>query len=559
MSRIANGIRAKRFRVREGANVQLRVETDLGERAVLKISNSSITGLGAWLATDDSEKVSLEIGKVIPESKIVWEENEVSLGRLVLRSRTQAEDGFIYGFSCVDSKVPLLGSLSKNFESLSNTDETPLDFELSSKKFNLATFIESDHTHADLFHKCHEFSLLKEDSEKNPMWQFYAVRHSVNGLRVKMSLPKIRKPTEYVSFGSYDYFGFSSDPEVKEAARSAIDRFGVSATATPPLSGRTGIHEDLENRLAQVLRKEDAVLFNSGFAANVGTLTAILGANDLAVADILSHASIHDGLAASKAKVRLFRHNNNKHLLSQLTENRESHSGALVISEGLFSMDGDVPNLVEFVKIAKKQNARVFLDEVHSFGVLGPTGLGAAERQGVLDDVDIYTGSLSKGVGAGGGFVAGTKEFVSWLRVFARAGIFSSAVSPSCVAAALKSIEILQTRPERREKLLANIKQFLDGLRAMGYEPKSDPESPIVPVILGDKSKLGIMNKIMLEYGVFVNTIVFPAVPENASRFRFSISAAHSQSDIQLALVALKRAVEVAEIDFSNLTLSAAA
>ncbi len=557
MSRIANGIRAKRFRVRDGAKVELRLENELGEKALLKVNNSSITGLGAWLSTEDAKKISFEYGKVIPESKIVWEDNEVPLGRLILRSRTQAGDGYVYGFSCVDSRVPLMGSLSKHFESLANTDETALDFELNAGKFNLASFIESDHTHADLFHKCHEYALLKEDTEKNPMWQFYAVRHSVNGLRVKMSLPKIRKPTEYVSFGSYDYFGFSSDAEVKVAATKAIEKYGVSATATPPLSGRTAIHEELEYKLAQMLRKEDAILFNSGFAANVGTLTAILGANDLAVADILSHASIHDGLSASKAKVRLFRHNNNNHLTNQLKENREAHSGALVVTEGLFSMDGDVPNLLEFVKIAKKNNARILLDEVHSFGVMGPTGLGAAERLGVLDDIDIYTGSLSKGVGAGGGFVAGTKEFVNWLRVFARAGIFSSAVSPSCVAAALKSIDIIQTRPERRQKLLDNIKMFLDGLRALGYSPKSDPESPIVPVIMGDKKKLGVMNKIMLEHGVFVNTIVFPAVAENASRFRFSISAAHSPSDIQLALVALRRAIEVAEIDFNQLAVAA--
>lgn len=553
MSRIANGIRAKRFRVREDANVLLKLETELGEKAVLKVSNSSITGLGAWLAEAQVGAITLEYGKVIPESKIVWEDNEVSLGRLVLRSQTKKDGGFVFGFSCVDAKVPLMGSLSKNFESLSNTDETALDFELSSHKFNLASFIESDHTHADLFHKCHEYQLLREDSEKSPLWQFYAVRHSVNGQRVKMSLPKIRKPVDYVTFGSYDYFGFSSDPEVKAAAKAAIDKYGISASASPPLSGCTALHMELEQKLAQMLRKEDAILFNSGFSANVGTITAILGANDLAVADIQCHASIQDGLAASRAKVRLFRHNNIKHLETQLKENRDAHAGTLVVSEGLFSMEGDVPNLQELVKVSKKYNARLLLDEVHSFGVMGAMGLGAAERQGVLDEVDIYTGSLSKVPGAGGGFVAGTKEFITWLRAFSRASIFSVAISPCHVAAALKSLELIQTQPERRAKLLENVKQFLDGLRELGYKPKSDPESPVIPVIIGDKVKLGEMNKVLLDFGVFVNTIVFPAVPDNAARFRFTISAAHTSSDIQLALVALKRGIEVAGVDFSEL------
>jgi len=557
MSRIANGIRAKRFRVREGANVQLKLETELGEKVVLKVSNSSITGVGAWMAEGDATRVKLECGKVIPESKVVWEDNEVSLGRLVLRSQTKKDEGYVFGFSCVDSKVPLMGSLSKHFESLSNSDETALDFELSSNKFNLASFMESDHTHADIFHKCHEYQLLREDSEKNPMWQFYAVRHAVSGHRVKISLPRIRKPTEYVTFGSYDYFGFSTDPEVREAAKAAIDKFGISASAAPPLSGVTSIHQELEAKIASMLRKEDAILFNSGFSTNVGTLTAILGANDLALSDINCHASIADGLAASKAKVRLFRHNNNKHLETQIKENREAHAGALVVTEGLFSMDGDVPNLQDLTKIAKKYNARILLDEAHSFGILGPTGLGAAERQGVLDDVDIYTGSLSKGPGAGGGFVAGNKEFINWLRSFSRACVFSVAIPPFQVAAALKSLEILQNRPEKREKLLANIRQFHEGLRGIGYTVKSDLESPIVPIIVGDKKKLGEMNKILLEFGIFVNTIVFPAVPENAARFRFTISASHTPSDIQLALVALKRAAEVAEIDFNDMEKAA--
>jgi 7-keto-8-aminopelargonate synthetase-like enzyme len=553
MSKIAKGIRAKRFKVRDNIEVELHLETELGERATLKLRNSSLTGVGGWISNEEAAKLSVEIGVIIPESKISWNENEVSLGRLVLRSRRPDGDGVHLGFSCVDAKVPLLGSFSKCFEALSGGEETALDFELSAKKFNLATFMETDHTHGDLLQKCHEYALLKEDYEKSPFWQFYGVRREVSGLRVKLSLPRVRKPTDYISFASYDYFGFSFDPEVKDATKAAIDRYGVSATASPPLSGRTSLHEELENKLANLLRKEDAILFSSGFAANVGALTAILGANDFAVADISSHASIHDGLSASKAKVRLFRHGSNRHLNNLLEEHRPAHAGSLVLSEGLFSMDGTIPDLQGLVKVARKYETRIFLDEAHSFGVLGPTGMGAAEKHNVLDDIDIYTGSLSKGCGTGGGFAAGSRELITWLRAFARAGTFSSAMSAGYAGGSLKSLEILQTRPERRRKLQENIKQFLDGLRALGYEPTSDTESPIIPVIVGDEQKLGKMNQVFLEHGIFVNTIVFPAVPVTSCRFRFSISAAHSASDIQLALMALKRAIEVAGIDFSEI------
>lgn len=550
MSKISKGIRAKRFEVNDTMGLKLLLETEMGERVEMKVKNGSLSGLGAVLDKEEAERLAFEPGKLVPESKLIWTENEVPLGRLAMRSKVPNGTTVVFGFSCIDSKVPLMGSLSKCFSSLSSGKETALDYELNAGKYNLASFLEAEHSHADIFNKCYEYELLNQDLKKNPFFQYYAIRHDVNGNRVKLSTPQIRKPTDYVTFGTYDYFGFSNDPEIKEAAIKAIEKFGVSATATPPLSGNTSLHEELEEKIARLLRKESAMLFGSGFAANVGSLTAILRPNDMAVADILSHASIHDGLQASSAKIRYFRHNSAKHCNSLLEEHRDDHAGTLVITEGLFSMDGDVPDLRGIVKAARAHNARIFIDEVHSMGVMGPTGLGAAEREGVLDDIDVYTSCFNKGFGAGGGFVAGSKAMINWLRGFARACIFSSAIPPGLVAAAMKSLDLNQKQPERRQKLQANIKQFRDGLVALGYEPKSDPESPIIPVIIGDEKKLGEMNKVFLEFGIFVNPVVFPAVAVNASRFRFSLSAAHSYADIQLALMALKRALEVAGVDF---------
>ena len=546
MPRIADAVRMKRFQVRKGAEVQLIIETELGDRATFQVVNTSINGLGATLSTSDAAKLAIEFGQIIPESKLVWGDNEIGLGRLVLRSRKEFSDVVRYGFSVIDTRVPLSGALSAQFEPQEGSDSSIFDFELSSKVFTLANFVEGDQSHPDVLYKCHQYAVFSESARSNPLYQFYPVRHTVSGMRTRMTMSQAPNQREYVNFGNYDYFGFSGNPEVCEAAKAAISRYGLGSSAAPPLSGRTILHEELEQRLSNMLRKEATILVPSAYSANV---SALLGSSDLAVADIYCHASIHDGLSGSRSRVRYFRHNNMKHLAELLENNRSPEAGCLAVTEGLFSMAGDIPNLREFVRVAKLNHARIFIDEVHSFGMLGPNGLGSAEREGVLSDIDIYVGGLSKGIGGIGGFITGSKELVQWLRGFGRAAVFSTALPPCIIAGALQGIKLLEENPTIRKRLFDNITAFRAGLVEIGYAPTSDPQSPIVPVIVGDRNKLGRMNEVIREHGIFVNTVVYPAVPDNECRFRFSLSASHTPSDLQLALIAMKRAFEIAELD----------
>lgn len=551
MNRIAKGLRAKRFKARAGSEIKLTIETQIGNKLTFRIENAALTGLGGWHVEGQISENEIAMGDIVPESKLMWSDNEVSLGRLVVRNVKFDQDGTFIGVSCIDTKVPLLGSLSKMFEK-TGSDESPLDFELSSKKYTIATFLEEDHSHDDLFEKCRQFHLLWSDCMKNPMYQYYSVRNEAHGSRVNFKLSRTKKSAQYINFASFDYLGLSVDPEVKEASKSAIDKYGLSPGGSLALSGKTKLHEELEATISKLLGKEDALLFNAGYAANVGGISAILGLNDVVFADIFSHASIHDGIALAKGKSRYFKHNSMKHLENLLKEHRPNYAGALLVTEGLFSMEGDAPNLKELVRLAKQHNARTFLDECHSFGILGPNGMGAAERDGVLDEIDLFMGTLSKAFGAGGGFVCGSKKVIGWMRSFARAGLFSVGLTPSSVAASLKSLEVHQNQPELRARLKANIAQLREGLAKLGYQAPSDPESPVIPVIVGDDQKIGAMNQVLLDKGVFVNPVIFPAVPVNSARFRFSLSALHTQSDIEIALTAFENAMQETRFTFSG-------
>jgi 7-keto-8-aminopelargonate synthetase-like enzyme len=384
--------------------------------------------------------------------------------------------------------------------------------------------------------------LLRDAMHDAHTYHYYGIRRSVDNVHVRMTLPLAKRPQKYVNFASYDYLGLSSDPEVRAAAQQTIEKFGVSATATPPNGGNSHHHEELEDTLARMVRKEAALVFTSGFAANVGCLTALLNTGDLAVADFYSHASIQDGLSAAKGETRYFRHNDMDHLDRTLTELRPKHNGVLTLTEGLFSMDGDAANLRRFIEVSRAHGAQTFIDEVHSFGIAGPGGLGFAEREGVLDDFDLYIGSLSKGIGAGGGFVAASRDVIEYLRFAARMELFSSALPPCLAAAALKALDIVRNDPSRRRRLHENTRHFREGLADLGYALDLDPDSPIIPLIIGDPQRMAAMNDVLIEHHVFANLIIYPAVALDQCRFRFMVSANHSFADIELALAALRHA-----------------
>lgn len=543
MSKLEVAIRQKRFRVAEGKQVEVVVELDSGERINGRLLDASLNGFACEV--DGSIPDGTDSGMIMPESKLIWGENSSPLGRLVVRRIERKTNQTIVGFTCIDAKVPLMGSLSLCFDNLSFGMENPLGFELGSRKFSVANFQENEFTHPDLFEKCRQYQVLLNDLKKNPLYQYYSIKISQNGARVKYKLTGAKRRVESISFASYDYLGFSQNDEVKEAAKRAIDQFGCSSGGSPILAGNSILHEELENKIANLFEKDDAILFSTGYAANVGLIGSLVKQNDLVVADIFSHASLHDGINAGQAKARFYKHNDYNHIARILSENRDSHFGSLIVTEGLFSMEGTSPDLGKIVKIANHYKSRLLVDECHSLGVLGARALGASDRDGVLDKVDIYMGSFSKGLGGGiGGFITGDKELIDWLRFFARPGMFSGALPPSAVGASIKILELLSRDTDLRKKLQGNIARFRKGLQEIGIGTPAEPDSPIIPIIVGDEVIMGKINEILLNNGVYVNCILYPAVPAKLSRLRFSITAKHSESDIDIAINALKIAYE---------------
>ena len=544
MNAINSGVRLKRFKVKSDNSVILTVSTVKGDRLDFSVVNASVYGIAVRVDQSHLKLVEeIEEGDILSDANLSWGDFECPLGRLSV-VRDYDGDTRIIAFSSIDTKLPLMDSLASYFAEI-DRGGSPLDFELGSRKFSIADFSDVEFSHPDLFQRCHLFQVQLRDQRKNSHFQYYTTRCPIGGSRQRFILANSNKRIEAVSFASYDYLGYSDRPELKEGAIKALEKYGLSASGSMILYGRTELHEELENRLARIFHKEDCVLFSSGFSANVATISGILRRNDLIVADIFSHASIQDGIVASKAQYRPFRNNDTGNLRSILEKHRENANGALLVTEGLFSMEGTIPNIREIIKIAHEYNARIFIDECHSIGIFGPNRLGIADRDDVLDEVDIYMGTFSKGLGVGcGGFIVSNKEVTDWLRYFGRAGMFSGTIPPMLIAAALAALDLLQKNSESLVRLRQNIGYFRRGLKTLGIDTTADPDSPIIPIVVKDEKKLGMMNKILLENNIYANCIMFPAVPVGSSRFRFSITAQHSLSDLDLCLFALKQAFE---------------
>ena len=313
-------------------------------------------------------------------------------------------------------------------------------------------------------------------------------------------------------------------------------------------TGLTSLHEELSDTLARMLRKEKVLLYNSGYAANIGLISSLTRSQDLIVADMLSHASIADGMQMSKASSRFFLHNDVKHLEKILKEHRDDHAGCLVITEGIFSMDGHVAPLDKIIDVARKHKARVMVDEAHSFGILGTNGYGAVEKFDVMDKVDMVMGTFSKICGGIGGFVACDADVYNWLYVLSRAHMFSVSLPPSTCAAALKALQIFSQQKSLLQDVRRNIKHFVSGLINLGFDLDPNHESSVVPVIIGDEKKLGLINEILMDSGVYVVPIVFPGVPRETCRFRFTVMATHTLSDLDYVLNLMETAM--ARVDF---------
>src|SRR5213595_81977 len=341
------------------------------------------------------------------------------------------------------------------------------------------------------------------------------------------------RPRSVINLCSYNYLGLANHPEVISAARDALAKYGLGACGSPLLSGMTDLHRQLERRVAEFLDREDAMLFNSGFGGALGTISGLLRKTDVAILDNRSHLSLRDGAILSRCRTEKFEHNDSGSLDAALA--RQKGRRQLVIVEGIYSMDGDFGNLPELLAVADSHGAKVFIDEAHSMLACGPTGRGAAEKFGVHDRFPLVYGTFSKAIGALGGFVAGSKETLQYLRFYAHPYVYSCALPPVVVAAILKALELGTGQSELRAKLWDNADYFHAQLRGLGIDTGAST-TYIMPIVIGDRERMYRLGHQLRRRGLWVAPVDYLAVPQDRICFRACVTAKHTRADLDEAL-----------------------
>ena len=341
------------------------------------------------------------------------------------------------------------------------------------------------------------------------------------------------KPRPVINLCSYNYLGLANHPEVLAAAHEALRTHGLGACGSPMLSGMTDLHRELERRVAKFLGREDAMLFNSGFGGALGTISGLLRKSDVALLDNRSHLSLRDGAVLSRCRTEKFEHNDPASLDAALS--RQKGRRQLVIVEGIYSMDGDFGNLKELLSVAESHGASVFIDEAHSTLACGEHGRGAAEHFGVEERVPLVYGTFSKAFGALGGFVAGSKETLQYLRFYAHPYVYSCALPPVVIAAILKALELGTSQPELRAQLWENADYFHAQLQALGLDAGAST-TYVMPIVIGDRERMYRLGHELRRRGLWVAPVDYPAVPQNRICFRACVTAKHTRADLDEAL-----------------------
>ncbi len=348
----------------------------------------------------------------------------------------------------------------------------------------------------------------------------------------------------YVLLGSNSYLGLSVDPKVVEAAKVALENYGTGSGGSRLVSGSSNLHRELEERIARFKNTEAAILFSSGYLANIGTISALVGSDDIIYSDELNHASIIDGARLSRATVRIYKHLDLNHLQELLEADKHKKCKKLIVTDSVFSMDGDLISLPEFVEISERYECILMVDEAHATGVLGERGSGATEHFGVEDRVPVVMGTLSKAIGSLGGYIAGSQELIDYIRNKVRSYIFDTSLPPASVAASIAAINIIENEPERREHLRNLVTQFKSGIEETGLKILPS-HSAIIPVLIGEAEPALNFARALREYGVFTPAVRPPSVPQGMCRIRVTIMAKHSEEHINTALSAFNAAYEV--------------
>lgn len=368
--------------------------------------------------------------------------------------------------------------------------------------------------------------------QKEGLYRELRVIDSFDGPTIKIA------QREYILLSSNDYLGLTQHPKVKESAKEAIEKFGCGSGASRLISGTNQLHCELENKLADFKNTESALIFSSGYAANLGVISSLVGKGDVIIIDKLNHASIIDGCRLSGANIRVYPHKN-MNSLEKILKKSQTYHLRLIITDGIFSMDGDIATLPEIVALAKKYQALVMVDDAHGTGVLGKEGRGTVEYFGLEGHIDIQMGTLSKALGSFGGFIAGSNILIEYLKNKARSFIYSTALPPAQVASALTALEIIQTTPELRQRLWENIQYLRKGLQKLGFDTM-ESQTQIIPVFIGEDDKTMQVAKFLYENGIFAPGIRPPTVPRGTSRIRLSLMATHTKSQIDKVISTFK-------------------
>jgi 8-amino-7-oxononanoate synthase len=381
--------------------------------------------------------------------------------------------------------------------------------------------------HVALFDKCKQFTAAREIQAAGMYPYFKPISESEDTVVVIEGKDRIM-------LGSNNYLGLTHHPKVLEAAQRALFRYGSGCTGSRFLNGTLDLHGQLERALAEFLGKEDCLVFSTGYQANLGAVSGLVGRGDTVYLDKLDHASIVDGAKMSYGETERFNHGDLAQLERKL-ERRGATKGALIVVDGVFSMEGNVADLPNLVDVAKRHGAALMVDDAHALGVLGPNGDGTAAQFGLVDEVDLIAGTFSKSLASIGGFVAGTESVIHYLRHHSRPLIFTASLPPANTAGVLAALEVLQSEPERREQLWANTRRLHEGFRSLGFDI-GPTTTPIAPVLIGPIDKTFLFWRKLYEAGVFTNPVAPPAVPPSQCRLRTSLMATHTFDQIDFAL-----------------------
>ena len=381
--------------------------------------------------------------------------------------------------------------------------------------------------HIALFDKCRNFTRAREVQAAGLYPYFKAISRSED------TVVDI-EGKERIMMGSNNYLGLTHHPEVLGAARSALERYGSGCTGSRFLNGTLDLHEQLETELAEFLGKESCLVFSTGYQANLGVISGLVGRGDVVFLDKLDHASIVDGAKMSHGETTRFNHGDLAGLERKLQRVPEG-TGTMLIVDGVYSMEGDVADLPALLRITQKYGAALAVDDAHSIGVLGPKGDGTAAHFGVTEEVDLIVGTFSKSLASIGGFAAGAENIIHYLKHHSRPLIFTAALPPSNTAGVLAALHVMQREPERRDALWANTRRLQDGLRTLGFDI-GPTDTPIVPVLIGPLEKTFLFWRKLFDAGVFTNPVVPPAVPPSQCRLRTSLMATHTDEQIDRAL-----------------------